>query len=89
MALGIDIPYHYFILLFPLANIAGFLPVTFAGLGVREGVSILIFTTLFAVTPEEVLVFTLVGFIITDIFTGFIGFLVSLTEAGEKKTIST
>lgn len=89
MALGIDIPYHYFILLFPLANIAGFLPVTFAGLGVREGVSILIFTTLFAVTQEQVLVFTLVGFIITDIFVGFIGFLVSLTEAGEKKTIST
>lgn len=89
MALGVDIPYLYFLLLFPIANIAGFLPITFAGLGIRELTSILIFTTLFTVTKEEVLVFTLVGFIITDIFTGFIGFLVSLTEAREKKFIPT
>jgi len=89
MAMGLDseIPYHFFIFLFPLANVAGYLPITFAGLGVREGTSIFIFTTLFGVGEAEILVFTLVGFIITDIFTGFIGFLVSLTEAGEKKSI--
>jgi len=84
MALGVNIPYHYFILLFPIANIAGFIPITFAGIGTRELTSIVIFSTLFAVTKEEVLVFTLVGFIITDIFIGFIGFLVSLTEARDK-----
>ena len=85
MALGIEIPFHIFILLFPLANVAGFVPITFAGLGVREATSILIFSTLFAIGREEILVFTLVGFMITGIFPGFIGFLVSLTEAGEKK----
>ena len=85
MALGIEIPFHIFILLFPLANVAGFVPITFAGLGVREATSILIFSTLFAIGREEILVFTLVGFMITDIFPGFIGFLVSLTESGEKK----
>jgi len=89
MALGVDIPYHYFILLFPVANIAGFIPITFAGLGIREGTSILIFSTLFAVSQEDVFVFTLAGFIITDIFIGFIGFLVSLTEAREKRFIPT
>jgi uncharacterized protein (TIRG00374 family) len=89
MAMGLDseIPYHFFILLFPLANVAGYLPITFAGLGVREGTSIFIFTTLFGVGEAEIFVFTLVGFIITDIFTGFIGFLVTLTETGEKKSI--
>jgi uncharacterized protein (TIRG00374 family) len=87
MGLGSEIPYHFFILLFPLANVAGYLPITFAGLGVREGASIFIFSTLFGVGEAEILVFTLVGFIITDIFTGFIGFLVSLTEAGEKKSL--
>ena len=86
MALGLEIPFHLFILLFPLANVAGFLPITFAGLGVREAASIAIFSTLFAIGKEEILVFTLVGFIITDMFPGFIGFLVSLTEAGEKKS---
>lgn len=87
MALEANIPYLSFLLLFPVANVAGFLPITFAGLGVRETVSILIFSTLFAVTQEEVLVFTLVGFIVTDIFTGFIGFLVSLTEVRKKRSI--
>ena len=87
MGLGTKIPYIFFIFLFPLANITGFLPITFAGLGVREGASIFIFSTLFGVGEAKILVFTLVGFIITDIFTGFIGFLVSLTEAGEKKSI--
>ena len=86
MALGIEIPFHIFILLFPLANVAGFVPITFAGLGIREATSILIFSTLFAIGREEILVFTLVGFMITDIFPGFIGFLVSLTELGEKKS---
>ena len=87
-ALGLDIPYLYFILLFPLANMVGTLPISFAGLGLREGTSILIFTTLFAgVTSEEVLVFTLLGFLLTDTFTGLVGFLVSLTETREKKCL--
>lgn len=85
MALGLAIPWHYFILLFPLANIVSFIPITFAGFGVREFASITIFTTLFAVGAEEILVATLVGFMITDIFVGFIGFLVSLAETGDKK----
>jgi len=88
LAMGLDIPYVYFLLLFPIANVAGFIPITFAGLGVREGTSILIFTSLFAVTQEEILVFTLVGFIVTDIFTGFLGFLLSLTEIRPKNNLS-
>lgn len=81
LALGLDIPYLYFLLIFPIANFAGFIPITFAGIGTRELTSIFLFSTLFAVTEENVFVFTLLGFIITDIFTGFIGFLASLTEA--------
>lgn len=84
LALGLDIPYLYFLLLFPLANAAGFLPITFAGLGTRELAAIVLFSTLFAVAEEEILVVSLVGFIITDLFTGFIGFLATLTETGEK-----
>ena len=82
-ALGANIPYLSFLLLYPIANIAGYIPITFAGLGFREFTSIIIFSTLFGVGEEVVLVFTLVGFIITDVITGFAGFLVSLTEAGK------
>ena len=35
-------------------------------------------------TPEEVFVFTILGFVITDIFTGFIGFILSLTETKKR-----
>lgn len=84
MAVGADIPYVSFILLFPVANIAGYIPITFAGLGTRELVSILIFSTLFGVADHKIFVFTLVGFIVTDIFTGFLGFLISLTETRKK-----
>ena len=83
-AMGVDIPYFYFLMLFPIANIAGYLPITIAGLGMREFTSIMIFSTLFGVAKEEILVFTLIGFVITDVFPGFIGFLFSLTETGEK-----
>jgi len=87
LGMGLDIPYLYFLLLFPIANVAGFIPITFAGLGTREFTSIFIFSTIFGVTKEEVFVFTLVGFIITDILTGFIGFILSLTEARTKYSI--
>ena len=80
IALDLEIPYVLFLVLFPIANIAGFLPITFGGLGTREFTSIIIFTTLFSVSAEDVLVFTLMGFIITDIIMGIIGFFVSLTE---------
>ena len=80
-ALGLDIPYLYFILLFPIANAAGFIPITFAGIGTREITAIVIFTTLFAsVSGEQILVVSLLGFFITDICTGIVGFFLSLTE---------
>jgi uncharacterized protein (TIRG00374 family) len=84
IALGANIPYLSFLLLFPIANIAGYIPITFAGLGTRDFVSILIFSTLFGVKESDIFVFTLIGFIVTDIFTGFLGFLVSLTETQKK-----
>jgi len=84
LALGLNIPYLYFILLFPVANAVSFIPISFAGLGARELTAIVIFSTLFTVAKEEVFVVSLLGFLITDICTGFIGFLVSLTEAREK-----
>lgn len=82
-AMGVNIPYFYFLLLFPIANIAGYLPITIAGLGMREFTSIMIFSTLFGVAKEEILVFTLIGFVVTDVFQGFLGFLFCLTEAKE------
>ena len=82
IALGISIPYFYFLLLFPVANVIGYIPISFAGFGPRELSAVFIFSTLFAASEEKIFVVSLLGFIITDILTGFYGFLLSLTEAG-------
>ena len=81
LGLDLDIPYVTFLVLFPIANVAGFIPITLAGLGTRELTAILIFTSLFPVAQEQILVLSLVGFIVTDLFLGFLGFLLSLTES--------
>lgn len=83
-ALGLSIPYLYFLLLFPVANAVSFIPISFAGLGTRELTAIVIFSTLFGVAEEKVFVVSLLGFLVTDMSIGFIGFLVSLTESREK-----
>mgnify|MGYP006279384349 CR=1 FL=1 len=85
IALDLPIPYLLFLLLFPVANAAGFIPITFAGLGTREVTAIVIFTTLFEVPAEKIFVVSLLGFIITDIATGFIGFLCSVWETKTNK----
>jgi uncharacterized membrane protein YbhN (UPF0104 family) len=81
LGLSLQIPYFAFLVLFPIANTAGFIPITFAGLGTREFTAIFIFTTLFPVAGEQILVLSLVGFVVTDLFLGFLGFLLSLTES--------
>ncbi len=86
LALDLPIPYLYFMLLFPLANVAGFIPITFAGLGTREVTAIIIFSSLFGIANEKIFLVSLLGFILTDLFTGFIGFLVSVREAKRKGT---
>lgn len=88
LALNLNIPYLLFIVLYPIANTVGFLPITFAGLGTRELTAIFIFSTLFFVPKETVFVLAIVGFFITDVFTAFIGFLLSLTESRKKKNFS-
>ncbi len=85
IALGIEIPYLYFLFLFPIANVVSFIPISFAGLGIREFSAIIIFSTLFGASEEKIFVVSLLGFIITDIITGLYGFILSLTETGERK----
>lgn len=88
MGLGLDIPYSMFLLLFPIANVAGFIPITFAGLGTRELTAIVIFTSMFPVTEEQILVVSLVGLIVTDLFLAALGFVLSLSETRSKVHMS-
>jgi uncharacterized protein (TIRG00374 family) len=83
--MDVDIPYLHFLLLFPVANAAGFLPISPGGLGTRELVSVFLFSTLFGIADADILIFTLIGFVVTDIFTGFIGMIVALLDTTVPK----
>lgn len=87
LALGLPIPYLYYLVLFPIANVAGFIPISVAGLGTRELTAVVIFTTLFNVPRAEVFVVSLAGFMVTDVFLAVIGFVLSLTEARHPKAV--
>lgn len=85
IALGLPIPFTIFLFLFPIANFVGFTPITFAGLGIRDLTAVGLFTFIYPeIEGSDILVVTLMGFIITDVLTGFIGFLLSLTETRDK-----
>jgi len=87
LSMGLDISFLYFLFLFPIANVAGFIPISFAGLGPREFTSVYLFSIILGIPKAEVFVFTIIGFLITDILTGFIGFLVSLYESRHKNVL--
>jgi hypothetical protein len=84
LSMGLDIPYLPFLVLFPIANVVGFIPISIGGLGTREAAAIFIFTSLFAVTEQQVFVLSLAGFMVTDVVLAVIGFFLSLTEARQK-----
>lgn len=84
LSLNINIPYHVFLLLYPIANIIAFIPVTSAGLGTRE-TTVMILFSFFNIPPEKAIVVSLAGHIITDVITGFYGFITSIIEARNNK----
>ena len=83
--LGLEIGYFAFLLVYPIANVAGFIPITVAGIGTREITAITILTILYpSVKDIQIFVIAILGFLITTVLIGFIGFLLSLTEVKNK-----
>ena len=84
LCLNIKIPYLTFLLLYPIANIIAFIPITSAGLGTREATVMILFS-FFGVPAEKSIVISLAGHIITDVLTGFYGFVISVIEARNNR----
>ena len=88
LSLDIEVPYFEFLMIYPIANVVAFIPITSAGLGTREATLIFLFS-FYGVTPEKALVLSIAGHLITDVLTGFYGFIISVFEArNNKKGIS-
>ncbi len=63
IGLGMELSLIYFFLFIPLATVISMLPVSLAGLGIREGAFVYLFTRVGA-TPEEALTLSLMWFAI-------------------------
>ena len=75
-------------MLYPIANIISFIPITSAGLGTREAMLIFFFS-FFGVSPEKVIVISLAGYLLTDMLTGSYGFILLVYNSrGNKKNLS-
>ena len=84
LSLNVEIPYFLFLLLYPIANIVAFIPISAAGLGTREATLVFLFS-LYGVAPEKTVVISIAGHLLTDVLTGFYGLIISISESRNNK----
>jgi len=86
-ALGLDVPFVFFLIAIPMIWIIMMIPVSIAGLGVREGAFVLFFTQ-YGVSDENALLLSLLLFALT-LITALIGGLIYAWGGYRKRAIST
>jgi uncharacterized protein (TIRG00374 family) len=83
LSLDIEVPYFIFLMIYPIANLVAFIPITSAGLGTREATLVFLFS-FFGMAPEKAVVISLAGHLLTDVLTGIYGLFISFFEAKDK-----
>jgi hypothetical protein len=83
LSLDIEVPYFIFLMIYPIANLVAFIPITSAGLGTREATLVFLFS-FFGMSPEKAVVISLAGHLLTDVLTGIYGLFISIFEAKDK-----
>ena len=80
LLLEIDIPFIYFILIYPIGVIVSSIPFTIGGIGIREGTLVSLFK-IFSVAPEKVVALSLIySIFISWIMPAAIGAFLSITD---------
>lgn len=77
IALGIKINYIYFVFLYALSTLITLIPISIAGLGTREA-SLIILLGSYGVTASEVVIMSLLSFVLFMVITGVSGWYLSL-----------
>lgn len=86
LPLGITkIPFFDFFLLYAIANIIAFIPITSGGLGLREITLLTLFNT-YGVEASVAVVIGIAGHLVTDVLTGIYGLIIAFFEARNNKT---
>ncbi len=79
LSLGIHVPWHIFVTLFPIATIIGLIPITVSGWGTREAVLIGLLAP-FAATAESVIAMSILIFFMTGVPPAALGAILSFSE---------
>lgn len=87
LALGIKINFFIFILLLPLAAMAGLLPITILGLGTRETALIILFQP-YGLLPEKLIVMSVLSLVLNFILPALIGLILSFKLIKQKQEIN-
>jgi len=72
MSLGVDLPLAYYMIFVPLTSLVLILPISFAGLGVREGTYVVLFKQA-GVAPEVALSMSLLVYVLGTVMPGLVG----------------
>jgi len=80
-ALDIDIAFVHVMYIIPLTFFATMLPITIAGIGIREG-AFVYFLTRYGYSVEDAIAFSLIGYVLI-LFIGFAGGVVSATSSNK------
>ena len=79
LAFPINISYLIFILIINISVVAATLPISVGGLGIREGVLVIILS-FYGVDPPTAFVISIGGFLVKTFFPGLIGLVISVKE---------
>jgi len=82
LALGMDVPLHFYFVAIPLASLAAFLPISINGFGVRESAFVYVFSTIHVAVTTSLLLAFLVD--VQVLFFGAIGGCIYLTMGSDK-----
>ncbi|MFQ5735698.1 MAG: lysylphosphatidylglycerol synthase transmembrane domain-containing protein [Thermodesulfobacteriota bacterium] len=83
--LGIDVPVGYYFLFIPLTTTVSMLPISLAGLGLREGAFVYLFTRV-GVAQEQALTLSLMWFV-TSVLVSMIGGVEYVRMGGKKEVV--
>jgi uncharacterized protein (TIRG00374 family) len=82
VALSIDVPFFYFIMIYPISFIAASIPISIGGFGVREGALVLIFS-IYGIASADIFAMSFVAGLITFIVPACIGGVLSFFKLND------
>ena len=85
VGLGMSLPFGYFFLLIPITSVVAMLPISLAGLGIREGAFVFLFTKVGA-TQAQALSLSLVWFFVS-VFINLLGGIEYIRLGSVKDTV--